>query len=54
MEYTIRIITGKVEYDIFGSYEDCSPGLYIDEDKIERIFAEYNGKNIKITIEEGE
>ena len=52
MEKTITIITGKVSWDVFGSYEDCDPGLYIDSDKIESVFARYKGKNIRITIEE--
>ena len=51
MKQTITVITGKVARDIFGSYEDCSPGLYIDSDKIESVFAMYYGKDIKITIE---
>lgn len=47
-----KTIIGKIERDPFGSWEDCSPGLYIDRDKIESIFDEYKGKTIKITIEE--
>ena len=52
MKQTIIIFTGKVAYDIYGSYEDCSPGLYIDTDTVESIFSKFEGKNIKITIEE--
>jgi len=51
-EKVITIITGKIAYDVFGSWEDCSPGLYLGTIKIENIFAKYKGKYIKITIEE--
>ena len=53
-ERTIKVITGKVAYDIFGNFEDCSPGLYIDTDKVETIFSPFEGKAIKVTIEEEE
>lgn len=46
------IITGKVDRDIFGSYEDCSPGLYIGPDYLESCFNLYLGKTVKVTIEE--
>jgi hypothetical protein len=49
---TVEIIEGKVERDIFGSWDDCYPGLYLESDMIESIFSEYLGKNIKVTIEE--
>jgi hypothetical protein len=49
---TIEIIKGKVERDIYGSWDDCSPGLYLESDMVETIFREYVGKNIKVTIEE--
>ncbi len=52
MEYIIAVITGKVAYDIFGSFKDCSPGLYIGTDKVESIFDKFKGKSIKVTIEE--
>jgi hypothetical protein len=46
-----EVYTGKVEKDVFGSWDDCSPGLYIDHDMIDTIFYEYMGKNIRLTIE---
>jgi hypothetical protein len=51
MESTITIITGKVAYDVFGSYSDCSPGLYIDKDKVVSLLDKFVGKEEKITIE---
>ena len=51
-EKTITIIEGKIERDVFGSWEDCSPGLYVDSDMIETIFDRFRGKTLKITIEE--
>jgi len=47
----IEIIKGMVKEDIYGSYEDCSPGTYIGHNKIDMIFREYIGKVVKITIE---
>lgn len=45
-------ITGKVDRDIYGSFEDYSPGLYIGDDKIDAMLNPYLGKNVKITIQE--
>jgi hypothetical protein len=47
-----KVITGLVRRDPYGSWDDCSPGLYIDSDMVETIFREYKGKNIRVTIEE--
>lgn len=44
-------ITGLVKRDRYGSWSDCSPGLYVDFDKVETVFEKYVGKNIKITVE---
>jgi hypothetical protein len=49
---TIKIYEGKVMRDVFGSWEDCSPGLYLDHEMIETIFWRYKGKKIRVTIEE--
>jgi len=49
---TIRVIEGKVVRDKFGSWDDCDPGLYIDDTLIESIFNVDLGKTIRITIEE--
>ena len=51
-EQTIKIITGKVKWNIYGDYEDCDRGLYIDGDKIETLLNKYEGKVVKLTIEE--
>lgn len=51
MTKTITIITGKVQDDVYGSWEDCSPGTYIGFDKVNSIFDNFHGKNIKVTIE---
>jgi hypothetical protein len=45
------IFEGKIKRNVFGSWEDCSPGLYLDTDKIETIFNRYENKNIRITVE---
>jgi hypothetical protein len=61
MTKEIKIIEGKVGKDIYGSWDDCSSGLYLDSDMIyldsdliSTIFYNYLGKNIKVTIEEVE
>ena len=51
-EIQMAIIKGKVDRDIYGSYEDCSPGLYIGGDKVDSVLSRYLGKNVTITIEE--
>ncbi len=51
MTKTITTIIGKVQDDVFGSWEDCSPGTYIGLDKVDSIFNNFYGKNIKVTIE---
>jgi hypothetical protein len=51
MVQTTKVITGKVTRDRFGSWEDCSPGIYIDTDMVETLFSEYTGQNIRVTIE---
>ena len=50
----IKIIEGKVARDIYGSWEDCSPGLYIDSDLVVPLFSNYIGKTVRVTIEEVE
>lgn len=52
MTKIIKQITGKVQYDVFGSWEDCSPGLYIDYEKVCNLFSDYEGKKLRVTIEE--
>ncbi|MCK9542081.1 MAG: hypothetical protein M0R03_08635 [Novosphingobium sp.] len=49
---TVDIIRGKVQKDIYGSWDDCSPGLYVGSDHIENILDDWRGKRVKITIEE--
>jgi hypothetical protein len=50
----VTVVTGKVARDIHGHWEDCSPGWYVGDDKIETIFSQFYRKNIKVTIEEVE
>ena len=52
MTKEIRVVEGEVRRDIYGSWADCSPGLYIDSDMISEVFADYTGKKIRVTIEE--
>ncbi len=52
VEQTKISMTGKVEWDIYGSWSDCSPGLYVGQDKVESVIDQLRGKNVKITIEE--
>ena len=42
---------GEVKRDVFGSWDDCSPGLYVDHDMVETIVSEYEGRKVRITIE---
>lgn len=46
-----EIYEGKIQRDVFGSWDDCDPGLYIDTDMIETIMNRYRGKNVRLTIE---
>ncbi len=46
------VVTGKVAQDIHGSFEDCSPGIYIGNDLVESIISEYLHKTVRVTIEE--
>lgn len=48
----IDIITGKVEWDKFGIWADVDKGLFIDFDTVTNIFDAYEGKTIRVTIEE--
>ena len=52
MTREIKIVEGLVARDIFGSWDDCSPGLYVDSDTVETLFSGYEGKRVRITIEE--
>jgi len=51
MIITTEIISGKVSKDIYGSWDDCDPGLYIGNEMVETIFRKYRGKVIKLSIE---
>lgn len=53
-----EILEGKVQEDVFGSYDDCSPGTYIGDNILAssvrngfNIFNKYIGKRIRVTIE---
>lgn len=51
-EKTVKTLSGSIRRDVFGSWSDCDPGLYIGNEMIESVFREYMGRRIKITIEE--
>jgi len=55
-------IVGKVIQDPYGSWEDCSPGLYFEDDEGttgeciagnngHSMFGKYDGQRIRVTIE---
>ena len=46
-----EIYEGTIDRDVFGSWSDCSPGLYIDHDLIDTIFQKYEGRKVRIIIE---
>ena len=46
-----KTIEGKVDRDIYGPWEDCSPGIYIGSDMVETILRDYEGKHIRLSIE---
>lgn len=48
----IETYEGKIERDIYGSWDDCDPGLYFGSQLIEALFSEFVGKKVKVTIEE--
>lgn len=48
----VTIIEGNVRRDPYGSFEDCSPGLYLDGENVEYLFNGYEGKKLRVTIEE--
>ena len=51
-EQTKIVMVGRVDWDVYGSWSDCSPGLYIGQDKVESVVGRLQGKNVKVTIEE--
>ncbi len=51
-EQTRIVMIGKVERDIYGSWADCSPGLYIGRDMVVSVVDRLRGKTVKVTIEE--
>jgi len=50
-EKTITVINGKVATNIHGNWEDCDPGLYLGDIRVETIFNKFHNKTIKVTIE---
>lgn len=51
MRTLTETITGKVVRDKYGSWEDCSPGVYLGDDMVETLFSNYIGKTIRVTVE---
>jgi len=53
MKKEILVIEGVVARDRFGSWSDCSPGVYVGDEKIDSVVDfRFRGKNIRVTIEE--
>ena len=46
-----RIYEGTVKRDPYGSWSDCSPGLYFDDDLVESWFERFLNMKIRITVE---
>jgi hypothetical protein len=42
---------GEISTNRFGKWADCSPGLYLDTDKIEEIIKQFIGQRVRLTIE---
>ena len=48
----IKIIEGKIVRNPYGDWDDVDKGLYCNDDNINDLLSDYEGKNIRITIEE--
>ena len=44
-------ITGKLDKDINGTFDDVTKGFFIDDDSLESALWDLIGRKIKITIE---
>jgi len=49
-----RTIVGKVVINPFGDWSDCDRGVYLDGDNVVSIFEDYEGRRLRVTIEEVE
>ena len=47
----VKIISGLVEVNPYGDWDDVDRGIYIDHDKVDGLFRDYEGQTIKVTIE---
>ena len=45
-------ITGKLEKDIFGTWDDVTQGIFVDREWLTSILWKFLGKNVTITITE--
>jgi hypothetical protein len=52
MKKNIEIYEGEMQRDIYGSWDDCDRGIFIDYDKVESLLQKFVGKKVRITIEE--
>ena len=51
MEIFKKTYEGDVRRDIYGSWEDCDRGIYVDADRIDGIINDFIGKRVRITVE---
>jgi hypothetical protein len=51
MEICKKTYEGDVREDIYGSWEDCDRGIYVDADRIDAIIRDFIGKRVRITVE---
>jgi len=45
-------VKGKVEKDVYGTFDDVIKGMFIDRDSMETIFWRFLDRNVTITITE--
>jgi len=46
------VITGKLEKNIYGTWDDVEKGLFVDDSNLESILYELINKKVNITITE--
>lgn len=51
IENRTKVYEGEVQEDIYGSWSDCDPGVYVGCDRIDGIIDEFLGKHVRVTIE---
>ena len=51
-KHTAIVISGKLERNPYGDWSDVDKGLYVGSEDIDHILMDYEGKDVRITIEE--